>query len=190
MNDLDYVKIRKASPEDASELVNIYSYYVKNTAVTFEYEVPSIDEFKDRISRTLERYPYYVAYTDREGIIGYAYAGAFNPRAAYSWCATLSIYVKKDLRKRGVGKMLYLKLEETLIKQNFVKILAIINPSDDEYTSFGSKYFHERMGFKISGLFKNVGYKFNRWYDIIYMDKQLCQPKEMMPAITEFNKLK
>ena len=78
--------IRDATPQDAERLVEIYSHYVENTVISFEYVTPTVEEFEGRIRRTLEKYPYLVAVEAGE-IMGYAYAGAFVGRAAYSRCA-------------------------------------------------------------------------------------------------------
>ena len=89
---MNEIIIRTATPEDAKELLEIYAPYVKNTAITFEYEVPSEDEFKKRIEQVLEKYPYLVAENNGE-IVGYAYASSFHSRAAYQWGVETSIYV-------------------------------------------------------------------------------------------------
>ena len=107
------VKLRIATIQDAAALLDIYAPYVENTAITFEYDVPTLEEFTGRIRHTLEKYPYLVAVRDSE-IIGYAYAGAFYGRAAYDWSAETTIYVKKGCRHIGVGKLLYQALETAL----------------------------------------------------------------------------
>ena len=107
------INLRIASPEDAHSLLEIYSYYVKNTSITFEWEVPSISEFKNRISSTLKKFPYIIAEMDNT-IVGYAYASPFKSRAAYEWAIETSIYVHKDFCHQGIGKQLLFKLEELL----------------------------------------------------------------------------
>ena len=100
------VMIRLATPEDAVEILKIYAPYVENTAISFEYEVPSEEEFRERIESTLKRYPYIVA--EQEGrIIGYAYVSIFHERKAYDWAVETSIYVDKDYKRSGCGKLLY-----------------------------------------------------------------------------------
>ena len=95
--------IRKAEPADAGRLLDIYDYYVKNTAITFEYDVPTLEEFQKRITNTLKKYPYLVI--EKEGmILGYAYAGVFKDRAAYDWSAEVTIYLKYDAVKSGLGR--------------------------------------------------------------------------------------
>lgn len=92
------VKIETASEDDAKELLDIYAPYILETAITFEYTIPSVDEFRERIRNTLTKYPYIKA-VHNGSIVGYAYASAFHPRAAYGWAIETSIYVKKDARK-------------------------------------------------------------------------------------------
>ena len=98
--------IREVRPEDAERLAEIYSYYVLNTAVSFEYQAPSAAEFAERIRKTLEKYPYLVC--EKQGrVIGYAYAGAYSVREAYAWTASSSIYIDREVRRQGAGAMLY-----------------------------------------------------------------------------------
>ena len=144
----DEVKIRMATEKDAAKLLEIYAYYVENTAITFEWDVPSISEFADRIKNTLQKYPYYVATVtknDKEKIIGYAYASAFKTRAAYDWAVETSIYIDKDCRRSGTGKLLLEKLESTLQKQNITNVNACIaytGYTDTNLTN-DSMFFHE-----------------------------------------------
>lgn len=107
------IEVRDASLEDAGRILEIYAYYVKNTAITFEYEVPSVDEFRSRMERTMRKYPYLVIL--RDGVIeGYAYAGAFVGRAAYDWSCEMTIYLDHGARKCGMGRILYDALQEAL----------------------------------------------------------------------------
>ena len=98
--------IRVASTEDAQTLLEIYRPYVEHTAITFEYDVPDIEEFMNRIKNTQKTYPYLVAEYQGE-ILGYAYAGAFKERAAYDWAVETSIYVRQNQKRMGVGSLLY-----------------------------------------------------------------------------------
>ncbi len=112
----DSVSIRAAVPEDAAALLAIYAPYVEHTAITFEYDVPSLSEFRGRIEKTLARYPYLVAEID-EKPVGYAYAGPLKDRRAYDYCVELSIYVDETCRKHGVGRLLYDGLSRTNISR-------------------------------------------------------------------------
>lgn len=106
------VTIRMAEEADAAALLSIYAPYVEKTAITFEYEVPTVQEFKNRITSTLKRYPYLAAIRDGR-IIGYAYASQFKERAAYDWAVETSVYVSGDARRTGAGSLLYEALETT-----------------------------------------------------------------------------
>lgn len=167
--------IRNACPDDAAELVRIYAPYVRETAVSFEYEVPTVEAFAERVATTLERYPYLVAERDG-GIVGYAYAGPFKARAAYDWSAELSVYVDRTVHDQGVGRALYEELEDRLRTLGLVNLYACITTSDkeDEYINFDSIYFHKRMGFTLAGRFRHCGCKFGRWYDMIWMEKKIA----------------
>ena len=106
-------RLRLARLEDTDALLAIYAPYVRDTAITFEYDVPDESEFAARIRHVLEKFPYLVAEAGGE-LVGNAYAGAFHPRAAYQWCAEMSVYVKRDARRMGIGKLLYAAMEEIL----------------------------------------------------------------------------
>ena len=119
------VQIRTARPDDAAALLEIYAPYVTDTAITFEYEIPTQAEFASRIEKTLEKYPYFVAEADGRPV-GYAYAGAFKERAAYDWSVETSIYVRRDLKCMGVGRRLYDALEAALMAQGITNVNACI----------------------------------------------------------------
>ena len=166
--------IRAATREDAGSLLKIYSYYVENTAISFEYVAPSLDEFSKRISSTLEKYPYIVLEDD--GLIrGYAYAGAFHSRAAYAHCCEVTIYLDHDSKGNGYGKALYEALEKALKKMGIINLYACIaDPEvEDEYLTKNSECFHQHMGYTKVGEFHMCGYKFGRWYNMIWMEKMI-----------------
>ncbi len=178
--------IRAATPEDAPALLEIYRFYVEHATLTFEYKTPTAAQFRSRIAQTLEFYPYLVAESGGE-ILGYAYAGRFHPRAAYAWTAELSIYLKQDRRRGGLGRRLYTLLEEILRAQHMVKTLARITAPTDAYSDFGSVPFHQRMGYCLSGRTDDLGYKFGRWYALLTMDKRIGQPLAVMPEPLPFS---
>ncbi len=164
--------IRKAAIEDAERLLEIYSYYVENTAITFEYDIPSLKEFKARIGNTLKKYPYLVL--EEDGLIqGYAYAGAFIGRAAYDHSCETTIYLDHDSRGRGLGRALYEALEQALKDMGILNMYACIaDPiEEDEYLTHNSEQFHRHLGFTKVGTFHKCGYKFGRWYNMIWMEK-------------------
>ena len=168
------ILIREAKTEDAARLVEIYSYYVLNTAVSFEYEVPSVEEFTGRMKNVMKKYPYLVAVKD-DHIAGYVYAGPYRTRDAYSWTAANSIYVDKDYRRQGIGALMYAELEKRLKDLGIVNMLAgsAFCETEDEYLSHDSYEFHKRMGYEKVARMKGIGRKFDRWYDLLWMQKKL-----------------
>lgn len=168
------LSIRPATTDDAQELLNIYAPYVEKTAVSFEYDVPSLEEFSARIADTLKKYPYLVAECEGE-ILGYAYTHAFHERAAYDRSAETSIYLKEGKTKMGVGRTLYEALEKVSQAQNILNLNACIAypEHEDEHLTMNSIQFHEHLGYRMVGIFHNCGYKFGNWYHMAWMEKMI-----------------
>lgn len=231
---------RVARPEDAAALLAIYAPYVEETAITFEYEVPSVEAFRARIAHTLATYPYIVAVEAQEAnagagrvdgapvscldraeanagtahvdgasvssapasgagavtgthrtserIIGYAYVGRLHARAAYDWSVETSIYVDRRARKHGLGRQLYERLEAILRAMNIISVNACIaypGTNNDPYLNTNSPDFHAHLGYQLVGHFHACAYKFDRWYDMIWMEKWIAphpaKPEAMIP---------
>ncbi len=166
------INIRDVRISDAAALLKIYSYYVTDTAISFEIEVPDISEFERRIKAVTKKFPYLVAEVDNTPV-GFAYAHPFIDRAAYDHCAEVTAYISSDYTKHGLGKALYLELEKRLKAMGIKQLYACIARTDneDEYLTNNSPRFHEHIGYKTVGVFKNSGCKFGRYYDMIYMEK-------------------
>lgn len=182
------IVIRDAELEDAERFVEIYSWYVDNTAITFEYTTPPVEEFRERMRHTKERYPYLVIEDDGK-IQGYAYAGSFVGRAAYDWSSELSIYLDHNVRRRGFGKKLYTALAERLRNMGIINLYACIGyprTEDDPYLTTNSADFHAHLGFVEVGRFHSCGYKFDRWYDMIWMEKMIGEHRDK-PSPVGFN---
>lgn len=182
--------IRPATVKDAAELLAIYAPYVTNTAISFEYNVPSLEEFAARMQNILPKYPYLAAVQDGE-IVGYAYASPFHPRAAYAWGVETTVYVRQDKRKMGIGRQLYTVLEEALVRQNVLNMNACIGypEAEDEYLTGNSVQFHEHMGFRMVGEFHKCGYKFNRWYNMVWMEKLIGVHTDNPPKVKSFEEI-
>ena len=185
------VTLRVATVDDAAALLNIYAPYVTDTAITFEYDVPELDDFKGRIEHTLKKYPYFVAVCAGQ-IVGYAYASPFHPRAAYGWSAEASIYVRRDMKRMGLGRTLYSALEDALKAQGILNINACIAcpEIDDEYLTRNSIGFHEHLGYRMVGEFHKCGYKFGRWYNMVWMEKMLGEHVSGQMAVKRFDEVK
>ncbi len=174
------VALRIARPEDAEALLGIYSWYVENTTVTFEYDVPSVAEFEGRIRRTLARYPYLVAEAGGQ-IVGYAYAGEFRERVAYIWCCEASVYVRRDMHRHGIGRMLYTQLERYLRLQNIASIDACIS-----YPNKESIKFHSSLDFERVARFSKCAFKMGSWVDVVWMQKILKENDSAPEAFVPF----
>lgn len=161
------ISIRQVTAADAAALAAIYAPYVRETAVTYEYIAPTAEEFCRRIENTTKEYPYLAAVEDGE-ILGYAYASAFHPRAAFRWTAEATVYLKREAQGRGIGRMLYTALEGELKRQNIQTIIALIADPNPE-----SVAFHEKMGYRIVGRLEKCAYKLGQWRGMFYLEKHL-----------------
>ncbi len=185
------IHISTASPDDAAELLEIYAPYVRDTAISFEYDVPTLEQFRQRIEKTLEKYPYIKAVSDGK-ILGYAYASEFKSRRAYDRCVETSIYVRRDARSAGIGRRLYEALERALKMQNILNVNACITYSeqDCEFLTKTSMFFHEKLGYRLVGRFTECGYKFGRWFDMIWMEKHIGEHTEAPAPVMPFPEIR
>ncbi len=175
-NIADLVTIRPVRLEDAREILDIYAPYITDSLVTFETEVPTLEEFTNRISEISSFFPYLVA--EYEGkVVGYAYAHSFRERAAYDWSVETSIYVLPEYHRFSIGRHLYEKLEALLVKQGITCAIACITyPNPDSIT------FHEKVGYTMCGKILKCAFKLGQWCGIVFMEKILADdidsPKE------------
>lgn len=159
--------IRQARADDASAIRAIYAPIVESTAISFEIEPPSVDDLADRIDAALGTHDWLVA--ERDGAIaGYAYGGTHRQRAAYRYASEVSVYVHDCERGGGIGRMLYEALFESLRKRDFHTALAGISLPND-----ASVALHRGVGFEPIGVFRDVGYKFDRWHDVSWWQRRL-----------------
>ncbi len=187
MFDPSRIVVRDAALADAPRILEIYAYYVTHTVITFEYTVPTAEEFVGRMRRTMQKYPYLVI--ERDGRVeGYAYAGAFVGRAAYDWACELTIYLDKAAQKSGLGRILYTALADRLRAMGVLNLYACIGypQQEDEYLTKNSAQFHEHLGFTLAGTFHNCGFKFGRWYDMIWMEKIIGEHLADQPPVKPY----
>ena len=154
--------IRVAAVADADAIAAIYAPYVLETAISFEEAPPSAAEMAARMAKVLPTHPFLVL-EDGGRILGYAYAGAHNERAAYRWAANVSVYVAAEAHRRGLGRALYADLFGILRRQGFHSLYAGITLPNEK-----SVGLHEAMGFEPVGIYREVGFKFGRWHDVGY----------------------
>lgn len=159
--------IRQATISDCKEILDIYSHYIENTSVSFETEVPSLTEFSSRIGSIINIYPYLV-YIRNNKIIGYAHASKHRERAAYRYDIDVSVYIQNGLQGQGAGTALYTNLFEILASRKYYNAYAGITLPNEK-----SIALHYKFGFKEIGVHHNTGYKFNKWHDVMWFEKQL-----------------
>ena len=164
---MDDCALRLARAEDAGQILGIYAPYVLDTAITFEYEVPSREAFARRVREVSAEYPYIVCLSDGR-IVGYAYAHRHMERAAYGWNAELSVYIDRAHHGRGLGKRLYGALLELLTLQNVRNVYGGVTAPNP-----GSERLHESFGFVKLGTYYGTGYKRGAWHDVMWFEKRI-----------------
>ena len=159
--------VRIATQADVPAILEIYAPYIENSTATFEYDVPCLRSFTQRFLDITQQFPWLV--WEEEGrILGYAYASAPYERAAFSWCAEPSVYIRPEAQGRGIGKKLYETLEAILKKQGYQVLYALMT---DENTA--SIRFHENCGYVRKVWFPDCGFKFGKWLGLVWMEKRL-----------------
>ncbi|HUK37467.1 MAG TPA: arsinothricin resistance N-acetyltransferase ArsN1 family B [Vicinamibacterales bacterium] len=159
--------IRQATSSDADALVAIYAPYVETTPVSFETVVPGAEEFAGRIAKSLTKWQYLVAERDGE-IAGYAYGSMHRERAAYRYAVEVSAYVAPRFHRQGIGRALYRQLFEDLTALGYCTAFAGITVPNE-----ASVGLHRSVGFEPIGVFRNIGWKFDRWHDVAWMQRRL-----------------
>lgn len=160
------MRIRFAQEKDAAALLEIYKQYI-DTSITFEYELPSKEEFQRRIREYSKEYPYFIC-TENGRCVGYVYAHRAQERAAFQWNVELSIYLDKNFHGKGAGKVLYEMMFEILAIQGVKTLYGLVttpNPS--------SIKLHESTGFQLAGTYHNTGFKAGKWRDLLLYEKQI-----------------
>ncbi|WP_167955192.1 GNAT family N-acetyltransferase [Anaerosporobacter faecicola] len=166
-------KIRFATVDDAAAILAVYAPYIRQTTITYEYEVPTVEEFRTRMQEILSFFPYLV-YEEEGRIVGYAYASKHHERAAFMWGAEISIYVEGTHHGNGIAGLLYDQMMEYLYKQGIYKVYALIDSPNEK-----SEQFHKKRGFQEIGCLPKTAYKLGKWCDLKYYEKDLrsCKGK-------------
>lgn len=160
--------VRPATADDAVAVAAIYAAIVRDTAISFEVEPPTIDEVRARIVSMVRTLPWLVSIEDNGAIDGYAYASRHRERAAYQWSVDTTVYVRADRRGRGVGKRLYWALFDELMHLGYCEAFAGIALPND-----ASVALHEATGFTPIGVYRQVGYKLGAWHDVGWWQKRV-----------------
>lgn len=166
------ITIRAATPADAAAIAAIYAPYVLSGTVSFETDAPDARQMRARMAASDGFYPWMVATSgddgDGSGVLGYAYAGRFRDRPAYRYVVETSIYVAGATQGRGVGRLLYEALVDTLRAQGFTQAIGVIAlPNDASIT------LHEQVGFRRAGVYREIGFKQGQWIDVGFWQCEL-----------------
>ena len=165
------MRIRIARQTDVPAMLAIYGPYVRETAYSFEYEVPTEADFSGRLSRIGAAFPWLICEEDDGTPLGYAYAAAAFERAAYMWDADLSVYLAPAAHRRGIGRTFYALLEDILAQQGYHNVYALVSGANEI-----SAAFHRALGYDLMTVMPKTGFKFGRWHDMLWFHKRLCPP--------------
>ncbi len=174
------MSVRQATVQDVPRILEIYAPYVQNTAISFEYTVPTLEDFTQRFLGITAQFPWLV-WEENGKVLGYAYGSAPFERAAFQWSAEASIYLCPEACGKGIGRELYAALEQILKAQGYRKVYAIITTANEP-----SVAFHSAVGYHHTATMPGCGYKLGNWHGIVWMEKDLnawdTPPHEPVPA--------
>lgn len=159
--------IRMATLEDAPAIYAIYEPYILKTSITFEYDPVPLEVFRKRIETVLQQFPWLV-YEQEGEILGYAYCSLFKERAAFAWDCECSVYIEESAHRKGIATALYTKLFDLVKRQGYYNIYALIT-----YSHESSVALHTKFGFEEVGVYRQTGYKMDKWWDLLVMEKRL-----------------
>lgn len=162
-------EIRLINTSDAAAALAVYAPYVLTTAYTFEYEIPTVADFKKKIEKITAQHPWLVCEYNGE-IIGYAYGSTQHERPGYQWTTETTIYLKPDFHGKGIARILYTALFNILKLQGYYTLYANVLS-----TNIGSCKFHKAMGFEEIGIYRNIGYKLGQWQSNLGMQYFLSE---------------
>jgi L-amino acid N-acyltransferase YncA len=170
------MKLRTAIPDDAAAIAAIYAPIVLETTISFEWVPPTAEDIRQRIEKTLKKYPWLVALDDKDAVAGFVYAGTHRDAPSYQWSVNTSVYVRDDCRGKGIGRALYVALLRQLRELGYYRAFAGIALPNE-----GSVALHESVGFRPLGVYEKVGFKFGAWRDVGWWQCEI-QPLAEHPA--------
>jgi len=162
------MKIRQASIDDAAACAAIYVPYVTDTVITLEYDAPSVADMAARIEAALATHDWIVVEDDDGVVFGYAYGGAYRSRAGFLYACEVSIYIDLTRHRTGAGKSLYTELFDRLAERGFKRAVAAVTIPNEP--SIG---IHTALGFEMVGVQQKIAWKFDRWVDMAYLQRDL-----------------
>ena len=159
--------VRDATAADAASCAAIYAPYVRDTAISFETDAPTEAQMAERIATAQHEHAWLVA--DDDGVvIGYAYGSTFKARAAYRFSCEVSVYLDASRRRTGAGRALYEALFERLADRGYRTAVAGMT-----LPNAASVGLHTALGFEPVGTYRRIGWKYDRWHDVAWMQRPL-----------------
>ncbi len=161
------MEIREIREADLSACLAIYNRYITDTTITFEETPLTGEEWRARVARITEKYPYLVACEDGR-VLGYAYLDAYSERSAYRFTADLSVYLDQAATGKGIGRVLLAEIERRAAEMGIVNLISVVTGENR-----ASMAFHKKHGFAQVGRPEKVGFKQGRWLDVVFYQKVL-----------------
>lgn len=175
--------IRMATLSDAEAILAIYNPYIMETAITFEYDPVTLDEFKERMRKVQAQFPWLVC-EQEDAVVGYAYCSLFKERAAFAWDCESTVYLKETAYHQGIATALYTKLFELVKEQGYYNIYALITNLNES-----SVALHRKFGFNEVGIYRNTGFKMGQWWDLLVMEKRLRSSEEIPKKVKAIHEI-
>ena len=157
----DTTRLRLVTPDDAAQIAAIYAPFCLETAASFETVAPDEATMRERIRAVADRYPWLVAISEEDVVLGYAYAGKHRERSAYRWSVDFTAYLAPGAKRRGIGTRLYTALAEICRQLGYYRAFAGITLPNE-----ASVRLHEKVGFRPIGVYEQVGFKLGKWHDV------------------------
>lgn len=179
--DCNYI-IRFIKDSDCQEALDVYAHFAKSTTITFDYEAPAMEEFRNKIEQITSKHPWLVCLY-RGKVIGYAYAGTHRHKVAYQWSAESTVYLSPDFHRCGIATILYESLLAILKFQGYVNVYAGITLPNEK-----SEGLHKAFGFNEIGIFKQIGFKMGKWHDVKWLQlhfSTINEPPEKLKPIKD-----
>jgi phosphinothricin acetyltransferase len=164
--------IRDASADDAAACAAVYAPYVTDTAITFEYEPPTVAEMTRRIAAAQRAHAWLVLEDDGR-VVGYAYAVPVKERAAYRWACEVSVYLEQGRRRSGGGRALYEALFERLAERGYRTAIAVMTLPNE-----ASAGLHRALGFELTGTQRRIGWKHGAWHDVAWLQRTIADGED------------
>lgn len=172
------MRLRNVTVDDAAAIEAIYTPIVRETAISFEWEPPSLADWQQRVQKVTARYPWLVAVDDEQVVRGFAYANTHRDAPSYQWSVNTSVFVHADARGQGIGTALYRELHRQLVALGYFTAFAGI-----ALPNAASVALHESVGYRPLGVYEKVGFKSGQWRDVGWWRKELqpCDREPTMP---------